>query len=148
MGNPSDPMTPKIMGRSYSDFYGIDQTGGNLIENMEGDSFEKKDIRFVTQSHLHLDHAGWNTYTDMDSGKILPTFSKATYLAHELEWKEAVNSHPLHKGSYRKESFLPLETADPKFSLRYLWKIKGTNARGVRDNKFTVDGLLFLRTGG
>ena len=148
IGNPLDPMTPQIKGVPYADFYGIDQNGGNLLENLERDSFEKKDIRFVTQSHLHLDHAGWNTYTDMDSGKILPTFSKATYLAHEFEWKEAVNPHPLHKGSYRPETFLPLEKADPNFTLKYLWKVKGVNASGVRDNKFAIDGLLFLRTSG
>ncbi|KKT29819.1 hypothetical protein A3G55_04035 [Candidatus Giovannonibacteria bacterium RIFCSPLOWO2_12_FULL_44_25] len=149
MGNPPDPKFPKFMGASYLDFFGINQNDGNLIINLEKAGFAKEDLRFVTQSHLHLDHSGWNTYTNEEK-KIVPVFPNAVYLMEDWEWRAGMNPHPRQKDSYLKENFVPLETADLDNKLRYLWRVKhDIDKWGRTKNKFQLEpGLTFIRTGG
>jgi glyoxylase-like metal-dependent hydrolase (beta-lactamase superfamily II) len=42
-----------------------------------------EDIDFVTCSHLHVDHVGWNTR--LENGRWVPTFPNARYLFSEKE---------------------------------------------------------------
>jgi len=107
VGNPKDPIMKPIGKYSYADFLAIDQSQGDLIFDLRRAGFAPEDIKTVTQSHLHFDHTGWNVFTDK-SGKIVPTFPNATYLAHHDEWGEKVWDHPASLKSYRKESFLPI----------------------------------------
>jgi glyoxylase-like metal-dependent hydrolase (beta-lactamase superfamily II) len=149
MGDQDDPMFEKIKDISYKDFFSINQTGDNLISNMHMAGFAEKDMRFITQSHLHLDHTGWHTYTDMYLEKIMPTFPNASYLVHEIEWSAAEKQHPLSLKSYRAESYETLLSADPIWKMKFLWKIRGINMCGVRDDWFQVErGLFLIRTGG
>jgi len=149
MGDPSDPMFGKIKGMPYKDFFSIDRTEGGLIRNMRMSGFAEKEVKFVAQSHLHLDHTGWHTQTDICSEKIMPTFFNASYLVHDFEWSAAVTQHPLSLRSYRKESYETLLSADPMWRIKFLWKVKGINIRGSRDDWFGVEpGLFLIRTGG
>lgn len=149
MGDPSDPMFGKIKDTTYKDFFSIDQSGGNLIKNMRFEGFAERDVRFVTQSHLHLDHTGWHTYTDICLEKIIPTFSDASYLVHDFEWRAAKERHLLSLKSYRSGAYEPLLLADPMWRLKFLWKIKGIDLCGLRNDWFRVEpGLYLIRTGG
>jgi len=49
-----------------------------------------EDIDYVFCTHLHIDHCGWNTL--LRNGRWVPTFPKAKYVFHKLEfaaWEEA-----------------------------------------------------------
>ncbi|HEY7351986.1 MAG TPA: MBL fold metallo-hydrolase [Terriglobales bacterium] len=76
-----------------------------LLDRLNAAGASPEDIDIVINSHLHFDHAGWNTVRE--GGKIKPTFPKATYYAQEGEWKHA------HEGqrdavSYLHENYDPL----------------------------------------
>jgi glyoxylase-like metal-dependent hydrolase (beta-lactamase superfamily II) len=76
-----------------------------LLEQLSAVGGSPEDIDVVINSHLHFDHAGWNTVRE--GGSIKPTFPKATYYAQEGEWEHA------HEGqrdavSYLHENYAPL----------------------------------------
>ena len=76
-----------------------------LLDQLSAVGISPEDIDIVINSHLHFDHAGWNTVRG--SGNIKPTFPNATYYAQEGEWKHA------HDGqrdtvSYLHENYDPL----------------------------------------
>ncbi len=76
-----------------------------LLDQLSAAEVSPEDIDIVINSHLHFDHAGWNTIRQ--GGKILPTFPKAKYYAQEGEWQHA------HQGqrdavSYLHENYDPL----------------------------------------
>lgn len=52
--------------------------------------FHPEDVDIVINTHLHLDHCGWNT--ELTDGAWRPTFSNATYLfrSTELKYVEAL----------------------------------------------------------
>lgn len=53
------------------------------IENLSKAGFEPEDIDVVLCTHLHFDHAGWNTR--LVNGQWVPTFPNAEYLASKTE---------------------------------------------------------------
>jgi glyoxylase-like metal-dependent hydrolase (beta-lactamase superfamily II) len=53
---------------------------------------EAADVDLVVNTHLHVDHVGWNTF--LRDGEWHPTFPKATYLVNRLDfefWNPATN---------------------------------------------------------
>ena len=54
-----------------------------FIENLAAAGFEPADIDVVLCTHLHLDHAGWNTR--LENGNWVPTFRNAEYLSNDAE---------------------------------------------------------------
>lgn len=140
IGDPSDPMFPELKGLSYGEFFSVDQSGGNLIGNLEGAGFGKGDLRFVSQSHLHSDHTGCHAFTNHE-GKIAPTFPNATYLMHHKEWEAATRDHPLSLKSYLQKNLLPLNSS-PMANFGSVWQIRRGNYHE------SERGLTFIRTGG
>lgn len=67
------------------------------------------DITDVILTHLHFDHAGGAT--KLVDGKLVPTFSKATYYVQEENFKWASKPNAREKASYLKENFMPLVEA-------------------------------------
>lgn len=59
-----------------------------LLEDIAAAGARPEDIDFVLCSHLHLDHAGWNTR--LEDGRWVPTFPNAKYLfcREELDFAE------------------------------------------------------------
>lgn len=56
----------------------------DFLGKLKRAKFPLEKINFVINSHLHLDHVGWNTmFVD---GKWVPTFSNARYLMVEKEF--------------------------------------------------------------
>ena len=71
-----------------------------LLENLRAAGIAPEDIDIVINSHLHVDHCGWNTV--LREGKIVPTFPRAKYYAPEGEWEYA--RHPSVRDAI---SFIP-----------------------------------------
>jgi len=69
-----------------------------------------EDITIALASHLHFDHVGGFTALDK-SGKIVPRFPNAKYIAHRAEWEDATHPHERNRGSYLPENFVPLKDA-------------------------------------
>ena len=47
--------------------------------------YTPEDVDFVVNTHLHLDHIGWNTRRR--DGRWVPTFSNATYVFSRADWE-------------------------------------------------------------
>ncbi|WP_189285370.1 MBL fold metallo-hydrolase, partial [Streptomyces anthocyanicus] len=50
----------------------------DLLANLARAGVQPEDVDIVINTHLHIDHVGWNTY--LDGQTWVPTFPHATYL--------------------------------------------------------------------
>ena len=79
------------------------------LANLAAAECAPEDIDIVMCTHLHADHIGWNTR--LQSGRWVPTFPKARYVASQLELdqraREATQSVQANHGSYQ-DSVLPI----------------------------------------
>ncbi|MCV7203347.1 MBL fold metallo-hydrolase [Mycolicibacterium peregrinum] len=50
----------------------------DFLGNLARAGVAPEDVDVVINTHLHIDHVGWNTY--LDDGNWIPTFPNATYL--------------------------------------------------------------------
>ena len=60
-------------------------TGGMLLENLKQIGVGPGDIDVVVNTHLHVDHVGWNCTGS--GGGYVPTFPNAEYWISEQEWQ-------------------------------------------------------------
>jgi glyoxylase-like metal-dependent hydrolase (beta-lactamase superfamily II) len=90
-----------------TDIYAIDRTP-SLEQSLAAHSLNPEDVQIVINTHLHLDHAGGNTYRDPQD-RILPTFSNAKYYIQRKEWESAFKINERTRGSYRQDDFRVLE---------------------------------------
>ncbi len=82
-----------------------------LLDSLVAAGIDRQSIDFVILTHLHFDHAGGGTMPDGRGGYV-PTFPNARYLVQRGEWQDAVESHAVMTGTYRKENLAPLEAAN------------------------------------
>lgn len=75
-----------------------------------GIGIDPAEISLVIATHLHFDHAGGSTFWG-EGGNATPSFPGAKFMVQAREWEEALNPHPLAKGSYIPDDCLPLEKA-------------------------------------
>lgn len=92
-----------------ADIYGLDRTY-HLDHSLADAGLSAEDIDIVVASHLHFDHVGGFTMRDT-SGRVVPRFPRARYVAHRDEWDDATHPHDRNRASYLQENFLPLEDA-------------------------------------
>ena len=96
------------MGNKLSDrmikFYG---QPAQLLANLAAGGVAPEDIDIVINTHLHVDHCGWNTIRDKD-GEIVPTFPRAKYYAPEGEWQYARKPSERDSISYISDNYDPL----------------------------------------
>ena len=95
-----------------------------------------QDISFVVNTHLHLDHAGGNTYFCEKEGKEKITFYNARYIVQKGELEAALADNERTNGSYLKESIKIL--CDNEDNLMLV----------DRDNKEIIKGVSIIKTGG
>ncbi len=80
-----------------------------FLENLAAAGFRREDIDVVLCTHLHVDHAGWNTR--LENGKWVPTFPNARYLANATEMRAAERRRDGGAPFYRllyEDSILPV----------------------------------------
>jgi len=109
------------------------EPGDLLLDNLLTHGVTAEDVDLVVLSHLHFDHAGGCTRVD-ESGAVVPTFPRATYVAGRIEWHDATADLPELRGSYPGDNLLPLAAAG--------------QLRLVDDGEEIVPGLRVQHTGG
>jgi glyoxylase-like metal-dependent hydrolase (beta-lactamase superfamily II) len=77
---------------------------------LEAAGFESEDVDIVIDTHLHFDHAGGNTYRDLD-GQIRLSFPNATYYVQKGEWEYAHWRNERTQASYLAHNFDPVGAA-------------------------------------
>lgn len=87
----------------FCDIYGVERRP-TIEASLRKYQLSAEDIGLVINTHFHFDHAGGNTRTD-DTGRIRPTFAKATYFIQKGEWEAAMQPNERTKGSYLLENY-------------------------------------------
>lgn len=91
----------------FTNIYKIDHSRFTLESSLSKYNLTYEDITDVVLTHFHFDHAGGSTKLDKN-GKIVPTFSNATYYIQKrnLEW--AKDPSEKDQASFTKANFEPL----------------------------------------
>jgi glyoxylase-like metal-dependent hydrolase (beta-lactamase superfamily II) len=81
--------------------------GGQLLDNLARLGVRPEDIDIVVNTHLHIDHVGWNC-SERD-GSFVPTFPKAEYWIARTEWEYWTDPAIVaEEGPHLKTDVLPL----------------------------------------
>lgn len=94
----------------------------DFLANLARAGVEPEDVDIVINTHLHIDHVGWNTY--LDGRQWVPTFPNATYLMpkDDFEFWNPENGHRplLGRGNQNvfEDSVAPVHQA----GLTQLWE--------------------------
>jgi glyoxylase-like metal-dependent hydrolase (beta-lactamase superfamily II) len=97
------------MDAKSAEIYAIDRSR-NLDRALADAGIARHDIDIVLASHLHFDHAGG--FTELDaSGRLVPTFPRATYVVRTGEWNDATHPHERNRASYLAENFFPVSAS-------------------------------------
>jgi glyoxylase-like metal-dependent hydrolase (beta-lactamase superfamily II) len=105
----------------------------SYLDNLAAAGVQPEDVDIVINTHLHIDHVGWNTR--LDGRRWVPTFPNATYLMTERDfdfWNPANGNEPvLGRGNQNvfEDSVAPVHEA----ALTQLW-----------DGSYRIDGNLRL----
>lgn len=124
------------MGRKWDakqrDIYAIDERP-RLIEELAAVGLKPADITVLVHTHLHLDHAGWNTQLT-SAGALEPVFVNARHIVERRELEVARNPNEIQRGTYLKSNIAPID-AD-----------KGWET--FEEMHEVVPGISLFRTGG
>ncbi|OFW11109.1 MAG: hypothetical protein A3G20_05245 [Acidobacteria bacterium RIFCSPLOWO2_12_FULL_59_11] len=97
----------------FRDRYGVEQPV-TLLDALRQKGVQPEDVTDVINSHLHFDHAGWNTI--QQNSRVIPTFPNARYWSQRGEWERARNyATQRDQASFAPEDFLPVE--EPRWQL-------------------------------
>lgn len=90
--------------------FGIDRPQGTLLDQLALLGLGPADIDIVINTHLHGDHAGWNTRRPVDAPEAEPepTFPNARYIVQRLEWEDATHPNELTAPGYPQLNLTPL----------------------------------------
>lgn len=89
--------------------------GGKLLDNLHSIGVSPADINIVVNTHLHIDHVGWNC--DQRDGAFVPTFPNAEYWINRTEWDYWTDpTTAAEEGAHIAEGVLPL-TNSPQLKL-------------------------------
>lgn len=79
------------------------------LENLSAAGYQPEDVDVVLCTHLHVDHAGWNTR--LENGRWVPTFPNAEYLMARPELDGLEHKREHGHAQYRhlyEDSVLPV----------------------------------------
>jgi glyoxylase-like metal-dependent hydrolase (beta-lactamase superfamily II) len=124
------------LGRKWNekqrDIYAIDPRP-RLIEELAAVGVKPSDITILIHTHLHLDHAGWNTQFNA-RGELEPVFVNARHLVERRELDVARHPNEVQRGTYLQENIAPID-ADKGWEL-------------FDDHCEPIPGVSVFRTGG
>ena len=96
------------MDAKLRDIYGLDRSN-SLDQALAAAGVSADAIDVVLATHLHLDHFGGATARA--NGRLVPRFSKASYVIRAAEWEDATHPHERNRASYLQDDFVPLREA-------------------------------------
>jgi glyoxylase-like metal-dependent hydrolase (beta-lactamase superfamily II) len=79
---------------------------GELLQSLAKVGVQPEDVTAVANTHLHVDHCGWNTVRR--DGEVLPSFPRARYFIQAGEYEAATHPNDRTRGTYFPENFEPL----------------------------------------
>jgi glyoxylase-like metal-dependent hydrolase (beta-lactamase superfamily II) len=79
---------------------------GELLDGLEKAGVRPEDVTAVANTHLHVDHCGWNTVRR--DGELVPAFPRARYFVQAGEYEAATHPNDRTRGTYFPENFEPL----------------------------------------
>jgi glyoxylase-like metal-dependent hydrolase (beta-lactamase superfamily II) len=124
------------IGRKWNDkqrdIYAIDAQP-TLINQLAAHSLKPADVTILVHTHLHLDHAGWNTQLNA-KGEAEPVFVNARHIVERRELDVARKPNEIQRGTYLSHNIAPID-AD-----------KGWDV--FEDTREVVPGISLFRTGG
>ena len=124
------------LGRKWNDkqreIYDIDARP-RLIEELASVGVKPSDITILIHTHLHLDHAGWNTQLN-SRGEPEPVFVNARHIVERRELEVARRPNEIQRGTYLSNNVAPIE-ADKGFQT-------------FEETMTIVPGISLFRTGG
>lgn len=94
----------------FADQFGFESGARRLPDSIRAVGFEPEDVTAVLLSHLHFDHAGWNTRAAAD-GRLVPTFPNARYWLCRGEVEHAREPNERDRASYDPRDLEPLFAA-------------------------------------
>lgn len=93
----------------FEDQFGFEVGARRLPDAIRALGFELGDVTHVLLSHLHFDHAGWNTR--LAGERVVPTFPKARYWLERGELAHAQAPNERDRASYDPRDWEPLLAA-------------------------------------
>lgn len=90
----------------FNDIFGVDPRAERLPQAIRRAGYEPGDVTHVLLTHLHFDHAGWNTVEE--GGRWVPTFPRARYWLSRGEVEHARNPNLRDRASYDPRNWEPL----------------------------------------
>jgi len=99
------------LGRKWNekqrDIYAIDERP-RLIEELANVGLKPSDITVLLHTHLHLDHAGWNTQLNA-KGEPEPVFVNARHVVERRELDVARKPNEIQRGTYLSNNITPID---------------------------------------
>ncbi|MEL6527463.1 MAG: MBL fold metallo-hydrolase [Chloroflexota bacterium] len=80
---------------------------GSLLPSLKTLGIAPEDVELVINTHLHVDHAGGNTYLDTN-GDLQPTFPNAEYVTQRREYEDAMQPNERTTATYIPDNYHPL----------------------------------------
>jgi len=81
---------------------GFNHLASPFLDRLRAAGTEPEAVDYVLMTHLHVDHAGWNTV--LDDGRWIPTFPNARYVFSQREYEYFTD--PANHNERNKTSFL------------------------------------------
>ncbi|AOS63187.1 MBL fold metallo-hydrolase [Actinoalloteichus hymeniacidonis] len=106
--------------RPYSPVWSRLNTG--YLDNLAAAGVRPEDVDIVVNTHLHVDHVGWNTR--LDGRRWVPTFPNATYLMtrRDFEFWDPANENESVLGRGNQNVFEDSVTPVHEEGLTHLWE--------------------------
>jgi glyoxylase-like metal-dependent hydrolase (beta-lactamase superfamily II) len=104
-----------------------------LIEELASVGLKPADITILIHTHLHLDHAGWNTQLNA-RGEAEPVFVNARHIVESRELEVARKPNEIQRGTYLSNNITPIDAERG-------WET-------YEDTREIIPGISVFRTGG
>ncbi len=88
--------------------WGLDRTGGGLIEGLARHGVSPETVDLVIDTHLHADHCSGNTTFLADQDSVRPTFPNAEYVVQRREYEDAQRPNERTRATYVPINYQPL----------------------------------------